>query len=177
MGKTDNKHKLKSSKIFDEIRFVKSVGSAIKVQRKHWNITPATLTLLIAHISSLVMQRQCNLFYMTSQVCLKEKPSEYSCWRTMRSLNCKYFIRQLQSIIGCLWMNKIKWALVYDLILLPRFERRKCGCGKKAPGVRGQIRIVRWHKQVHVGQLSTGSSSVNACLWGPLPGLTFSNLK
>ena len=61
MGKTDNKHKLKSSKIFDEIRFVKSVGSAIKVQRKHWNITPATLTLLIAHISSLVMQRQCNL--------------------------------------------------------------------------------------------------------------------
>ena len=35
MGKTDNKHKLKSSKIFDEIRSVKSVGSAIKVQRKH----------------------------------------------------------------------------------------------------------------------------------------------
>lgn len=111
------------------------------------------------------MQRQCNLFYMTSQVCLKEKPSEYSCWRTMRSLNCKYFIRQLQSIIGCLWMNKIKWALVYDLILLHALREEKCGCGKKALGSGGQICIVRWHKQVHAGQLSMGSSSVNACLW------------
>lgn len=128
------------------------------------------------------------LLHDSTHVCLKEKPSEYSCWRTVRSLNCKYFIHQLQSIIGCLWMNKIKWAWVYDLISLPCFERTKCGCRKQAPGVREQICIVRWHKQVHAGQLSTESSSVNGCLWGrmsvrfpapppPHPShLTFSNL-
>ena len=70
MGKKDNKHKLKSSKIFDEIRSVKSVGRAIKAQRKHWNIALATLRLLIARISSLVTQRQCDLFYMTPRMCV-----------------------------------------------------------------------------------------------------------